>query len=166
MIKTDPSSIWDELKRGIEYQNAIGLTTQVPEYVRFKEGDQWPPSTQLTKHAAKPVINQCDFTIETRKSNILSTTIKMVFEPEELPEGQDNEELQAAAQDMNDMAQNTWNDIDEEEDTSEFLQRHVPLHSQKLTCSDKIVQLARKTTWRSAHRYGMNDPTTHPMTHS
>jgi hypothetical protein len=122
MIKTDPSSIWDEMKKGIEYQTAIGLTSQVPEYVRFKEGDQWPPSTALTKHAAKPVINQCDFTIETRKSNILSQTIKMIFEPEELPEGQDNTELQQAAQDMTDMAQNTWNDIDEEELNEEWVE--------------------------------------------
>lgn len=121
-IKTDPASIWAEMQRGIEYQNSINLTTQVPEYVRFKEGDQWPPSTPLTRHAAKPVINQCDFTIETRKSNILSNTIKMIFEPEELPEGQDNDELLQAAQDMTDMAQNTWNDIDEEELNEEWVE--------------------------------------------
>jgi hypothetical protein len=121
-VKTDPSSIWSELQRGLNYQTAIGLASQVPEYVRFKEGDQWPPSTALTKHAAKPVINQCDFTVETRKSNILSQTIKMIFEPEELPEGQDNEELQQASQDMTDMAQNTWNDIDEEELNEEWVE--------------------------------------------
>lgn len=120
--KTDPSSIWDELQRGIDYQNSIGLTTQVPEYVRFKEKDQWPKSTERTKHAAKPVIDQCEFTVNTRKSNILSQTIKMVFNPEELPEGQDNTELENAAQDITDMAQNTWNDIDEEELNDEWVE--------------------------------------------
>jgi hypothetical protein len=127
-VKTDPSSIWSDLTRGLEYQASIGIVKDATEAVKFKEGDQWPPSTERTKYAAKPVINQCDYTIEIKKSNILSQSLKMIYEPEELPQSDNpaemqkkTEELNAAAQDMTDMAQNTWNDIDEEELNDEWV---------------------------------------------
>ncbi len=113
-IKTDSSSIWDEYQRGLDYQNSMGFSTKLPECVDFVEGRQWPPTTKATQNLPRPVINQCDFMVDNKRSNILSQTIKMVYEPEELPQGEDNLNLQESAKDMSDMAQNTWNDIDQD----------------------------------------------------
>lgn len=115
-IKTDAGSIWQEYKQGQNYYNKMGFASKWPEYVRFVEGDQWPAPTEKTKNMPRPVINQCDFTVENKQSNILSQTLKMVYSPEELPDDKDQlKELQEAAEDFTDAAENIWNDIDQDE---------------------------------------------------
>jgi hypothetical protein len=113
-IKTDASSIWAEYQRGLNYQNKMGFASKWPELVRFCEGNMWPPATEKTKYMPRPVINQLDFIVENKQSNILGQSLKMVFSPEEMPEDADTEELNKAADDMTDAAQNTWNDIDQD----------------------------------------------------
>jgi hypothetical protein len=113
-IKTDASSIWAEYQRGLNYQNKMGFASKWPENIRMVEGNQWPPATEKTKYMPRPVINQLDFIVENKQSNILGQSLKMVFSPEEMPEDADTEELNKAADDMTDAAQNTWNDIDQD----------------------------------------------------
>jgi hypothetical protein len=114
-VKTDSSSIWEEYQRGLNYQNKMGFSQKWPENIRFIEGNQWPPATDKTKYMPRPVINQLDFIVENRQSNILGQSLKMVFSPEELPQDAGKvEELNKAADDMTDAAQNTWNDIDQD----------------------------------------------------
>jgi hypothetical protein len=113
-VKTDNVSVWAEYRRGLDYQTKMGFITKWPEQIRFIEGNQWPPPTEKTKYMPRPVINQLDFIIENKQSNILGQSLKMVFSPEELPEDADAEELNKAADDMTDASQNTWNDIDQD----------------------------------------------------
>jgi hypothetical protein len=113
-IKTDNGSIWEEYQRGLNYQSEMGFSAKWPELTNFVEGKHWPPATEKTRYMPRPVINQIDFIVENKQSNILSQSLKMIFSPEELPEGEDATELNAAADDMTDMAQNTWNDLDQD----------------------------------------------------
>jgi hypothetical protein len=111
LIKTDAMDIFQEYKDGLDYLTSMGFTAEWPENIRFCEGTQWPPATEKTKYMPRPVINQCDFLVENKQSNILSQSIKMVYSPQEQKEGED---LSTKAQDFTDAAANTWNDIDQE----------------------------------------------------
>lgn len=113
-VKTDSASVWAEYQRGLNYQSKMGFSTKWPEQIRFIEGNQWPPATDKTKYMPRPVINQLDFIVENKQSNILGQSLKMVFSPEEIPEDADATELNKAADDMTDAAQNTWNDTDQD----------------------------------------------------
>lgn len=108
------TDVWKQYLQGLDYQTLMGFSTSWPEYVRFVEGKQWPAPTEKTKYMPRPVINQCDFIVENKQSNILSQTLKMVYSPEELPADGDTGELNRAAEDMTDAAKNTWNDIDQD----------------------------------------------------
>src|SRR4030042_638113 len=111
-VRTDPQDVWAEYQRGLDYQVKMGFQQKWPENVRFVEGDQWPAVTKRTKNFPRPVINQIDFIVENKISNILSQSLKMIYSPEEIPQDEALDELNQAADDMSDMAQNTWNDID------------------------------------------------------
>jgi len=113
-VRTDPQDVWAEYQRGLDYQVKMGFQQKWPENVRFVEGIQWPAVTERTKNFPRPVINQIDFIVENKISNILSQSLKMIFSPEEIPQDEALDELNQAADDMSDMAQNTWNDIDQD----------------------------------------------------
>lgn len=121
-MNTRPIDIWGEYQRGLDYQTKMGFTSTWPELINFVEGKQWPPATAKTKFMPRPVINQIDFIVENKSSNILSQSLKMVYSPEEIPDDESREELNKAADDMSDMAQNTWNDIDQDAINEEVVQ--------------------------------------------
>jgi hypothetical protein len=113
--KTDAISIWQEFKtQGIDYQDRMGFTNTWPEFTNFVEGKQWPPATEKTKYMPRPVINQCDFIVENKKSNILSQTLKMLYSPEESPVDMDNQAAVEAAENFTDAATTTWHDLDQD----------------------------------------------------
>ncbi|MBR2070405.1 MAG: hypothetical protein IJ981_03160 [Clostridia bacterium] len=60
----------------------MGLTTQVPENVRFYEGDQWVAPTEKTKNMPRPVINITKMVVRNKKSGILSSKLKLNFRSE------------------------------------------------------------------------------------
>lgn len=114
MVAIDSGTVWEEFKRGLDYQNKMGFSTSWPEYTNFVEGRHWPTPTAKTKFMPRPVVNFCDSTVENKQSNILSQTLKMMFSPAELPQGQDNTSLVQASQDYTDAAATTWDDIDQD----------------------------------------------------
>jgi len=115
-VNIDSDSIWKEFQaQGLDYQSKMGFDVAYPLYTRFVEGKQWPAATDKTKNMPRPVINQCDFIIENKKSNILSQTLKIVFSPEEMPEGEDNEQLIQESQHFTDAIATMDEDIDQEE---------------------------------------------------
>ena len=67
---------------GKAYQNSIGITKSMPECVRFFEGDQWAPVTKDTKHFPRPVVNIIEMNINNKKSQVLSSPIKIVYKSE------------------------------------------------------------------------------------
>lgn len=114
-----PSSVVANWKRDKNYKAKMGFTHKWPEFVNFKEGVQWTQSA-ISKWKNFPfiVINQCNFIIKNRKSNILSRSLKLIFEPEEVPEGSNEEmekELEEKAKDFTALANNTWIDINQDQ---------------------------------------------------
>ena len=50
MAERDVTSLWRDYERGQAYQASIGLTKNLPQFVRFYEGKQWPAPTEKTKN--------------------------------------------------------------------------------------------------------------------
>ncbi|MBQ7307119.1 MAG: hypothetical protein IJW82_01155, partial [Clostridia bacterium] len=73
----DKLNKWYE--EGIAYHKSIGLD-KLPTYVDFYEGKQWPAPTQKTKNLPRPVLNIIEMNGENKKSQILSSPIKLVYQ--------------------------------------------------------------------------------------
>lgn len=68
---------------GVDYQAALGLNTSIPECVRFYEGDQWAKVTKNTKMFPRPVVNIIEMNCNNKKSQVLSSPIKIVYKASE-----------------------------------------------------------------------------------
>ncbi|MCE5227875.1 MAG: hypothetical protein LLG05_18705 [Porphyromonadaceae bacterium] len=111
-IDKTPSGIYKEFQEDINYKTKMGFTSNWPENVRYKEGNQWAPPTERTKNMPRPVINQCDFICENKKSNILSQSVKIIYKPDEIPGDEElSQKVEQAATDFTDAAENTWEDV-------------------------------------------------------
>lgn len=113
-INLEPSQIFEEWKQSEQYKQKMNFYKKWNEQINFIGGNQWPPATPKTKYMPRPVINQCDFIVENKQSNILSQTLKMLYSPQEMPEGADIDKLTEIAENFTDAATNTWNDIDQD----------------------------------------------------
>lgn len=69
-------------KDAIAYQSSIGLHTTIPECVKFYEGDQWPAPTKDTKYFPRPVVNIIEMNCNNKKSQVLSSPVKIVYKSE------------------------------------------------------------------------------------
>jgi hypothetical protein len=67
---------------GVAYQTALGLRSSIPQCVRFYEGDQWEAPTKATKHFPRPVVNITEMICNNKKSQVLSSPIKIVYKSE------------------------------------------------------------------------------------
>lgn len=110
-IDKTPGGIYQEVQKDIDYKTAQGFVKKWTESTDFVEGKQWPPPTEKTKYMPRPVINICDQTVENKRSNILSQELKMRFRPKEMID--DSEDDNKIAQDFTDMAENTWEDLNQ-----------------------------------------------------
>ena len=72
--------LWRDYQRGLDYQRSSGLAKKLPEFVRFFEGDQWPAPTKATKNLPRPVINIIKMICRNKKSAILSSKVRLVYE--------------------------------------------------------------------------------------
>ena len=71
--------LWSLYEKGLDYQNRIGLRRDIPVFVRFFEGKQWPDSTENTKNLPRPVVNIVKMICRNKKSSILSTPVRIIF---------------------------------------------------------------------------------------
>ena len=67
----------------VAYQTALGLNKTIPECVKFYEGDQWAPSTEDTKYFPRPVVNIVEMNCNNKKSQVLSSPVKIVYKSEQ-----------------------------------------------------------------------------------
>jgi hypothetical protein len=74
------TTLWEDFRNGRAYQSNIGLTTKIPMYVRFYEGDQWPKPTKLTQGLPRPVVNIVKMICRNKKSAILSTPVRCFYQ--------------------------------------------------------------------------------------
>lgn len=75
-----PARLWKFYENGLSYQNNIGLTKKIPEFVNFWEGKQWAAPTENTKTLPRPVVNIIKMICRSKKAAILSNNVRLVFE--------------------------------------------------------------------------------------
>ncbi len=75
--------LWEDYENGLKYQSAMELGSKLPLFVRFYEGDQWPPPTKNTRNLPRPVINLIKMICRSKKSAILSTPVRLVYTAED-----------------------------------------------------------------------------------
>lgn len=78
------TQIWKQFESGVNWLKTNGLWNEWEECENFIEGRQWPKATKRTKALPRPVVNLCSMIAENKKSNILSSQIKMIFTPAEM----------------------------------------------------------------------------------
>lgn len=88
--------IWSDFENGLQYQKKINLKDTCEKCVDFIEGRQWPSATQRTKNLPRPVINIIEFVVNGKKSNILSSKIKMIFKPLIYEQGENQVAIEGA----------------------------------------------------------------------
>ena len=80
----EPTTLWKRYLDAVAYQTRMGLTSLWQECEDFVEGKHWPKATPRTRNMPRPVINLCAMIAENKKSNILSSKIKIIYRPHEV----------------------------------------------------------------------------------
>jgi hypothetical protein len=73
------TSMWRDYERGKRFLESKGLTTAIPRYVAFYEGDQWAKPTEATKTMPRPVFNFIKMIVDNKVSNIVGSPVKLNF---------------------------------------------------------------------------------------
>ena len=76
----ETTKLWEDYQNGLAYQGSTGLSKNLPTFVRFYEGDQWAKPTDATKNLPRPVVNIIKMICRSKKSAILSTPVKIVYQ--------------------------------------------------------------------------------------
>lgn len=76
------SALWKLYENGRGYLSAMGLSSKLPLYNRFYEGDQWPAPTRRTKGLPRPVVNFVKMIVRNKKAVILMAKARISFEAE------------------------------------------------------------------------------------
>lgn len=79
---TEVSSLWKLYENGRGYLSSMGLSTKLPLYNRFYEGDQWPAPTRATRSLPRPVVNFIKMIVRSKKSFILASKARIHYEAE------------------------------------------------------------------------------------
>ena len=77
--REDTTLLWRDYQRGLTYQSQSGLAKNLPEFVRFFEGKQWPAPTKNTKNLPRPVVNIVKMICRNKKAAILSSRVRIVY---------------------------------------------------------------------------------------
>ena len=62
------TKLWEDYQNGLAYQASCGLSKNLPKFVKFYQGDQWPKATAATKNMPRPVINIVKMICRNKKS--------------------------------------------------------------------------------------------------
>ena len=75
----EQTHLWSLYHEGIDYQIKSGLRYNIPKYIDFYEGRQWPAPTENTKNLPRPVVNIVKMICRSKKSSILSTPVRILY---------------------------------------------------------------------------------------
>lgn len=114
------TKIWGEYQKTKEYQNSMGFTTDFPEIVRFKEGDQWPAPTKKTKNFPRPVFNITEMFIKNKRAAVTNQDLEISFSPLEVDENT-KEMAEAGAEAYTDFSKILWENVDQNELNNELV---------------------------------------------
>ncbi len=78
-IGSNIDELLEMYNNGLQYQSSLSITATLPECVKFYEGDQWAKATDDTKTLPRPVINFVEMICNNKKSQVLSSPIKIVY---------------------------------------------------------------------------------------
>ncbi|MBQ8178303.1 MAG: hypothetical protein IJ033_03825 [Clostridia bacterium] len=76
------TKIWEDYQHSRAYLDTMKLSTKLPAFVKYFEGEQWAPATEKTKGMPRPVVNIIKMICRNKKSAILSTPVKIVYKAE------------------------------------------------------------------------------------
>lgn len=79
MQSENVTNLWTLYRKGLDYQNSIGLRDKIPMQVRFYEGEQWPKATEATKNLPRPVVNIIKMICRNKKAAILSSPVRIIY---------------------------------------------------------------------------------------
>ena len=77
--KENVTELWKRYRQGIEYQEKIGIRTEIPRYIDFYEGRQWPKATEATKNLPRPVVNFVKMICRNKKAAILASKVRIIY---------------------------------------------------------------------------------------
>lgn len=78
------TELWKRYQQGIEYQVTIGIRTDIPKYIDFFEGRQWPTATEATKNLPRPVVNFIKMICRNKKAAILNSKVRLVYKSDDI----------------------------------------------------------------------------------
>ena len=107
MEQFEETAAWRDYCKGKDWQRRMGFWEKFPLYVRFKEGDQWPPATRRTQNLPRPVFNMVEMFIRTKRAAVLDQPISMACTPVQSA-GQDAGVAERGARDFTDYARQLW----------------------------------------------------------
>lgn len=76
------TKIWEDYEHSRSYLSATKLTSKLPSFVKYYEGEQWAPVKESTKGLPRPVVNIIKMICRNKKSAILATPVKIIYEAE------------------------------------------------------------------------------------
>ena len=79
MQNENVTNLWTLYRKGLDYQNSIGLRDKIPMHVRFYEGEQWARATEATKNLPRPVVNIIKMICRNKKAAILSSPVRIIY---------------------------------------------------------------------------------------
>ncbi len=113
---------WEEYQNGLTYQKTMKFNTDFPMYIRFKEGDQWAPKTERTKHLPRPVFNIVKMFIRAKRSSILNQPVSINYTVAEVCDDTLKREFaHNGAQDFSDYARQLWRRCEQDKLNAECL---------------------------------------------
>lgn len=77
-----PTDIWGAYRDSEAYLQNVGLFDNVPRFVDYYEGRQWPTPTARTKTLPRPTVNITKFISRNIKSGIVNVPVKIIFQAE------------------------------------------------------------------------------------
>lgn len=75
----ETTHLWKMYEEGVNYQIKTGLRHNIPIFIDFYEGRQWPQPTENTKNLPRPVINIVKMICRSKKSSILSSPARVLY---------------------------------------------------------------------------------------
>lgn len=78
------TKIWEDYQHSRAYLDTTKLSTKLPAFVKYYEGEQWSAVTEKTKSLPRPVVNIIKMICRNKKSAILSTPVKIVYKAESM----------------------------------------------------------------------------------
>lgn len=109
MSQSSHTDLWGLFQDGVKYQQSMGFVTDFPEFVRFKEGDQWPQPKPETRNLPRPVFNIVDWFIRAKRASVVNQPITISYSPGEVGSDEQSKTLaQQGAEDFTEYGRQLW----------------------------------------------------------